>query len=134
MEDEIGITNDYLPMDPKRLLERFHTALNTRDLTNLVHLLQVDFDRFYPAQQEEESTGLEAVRARWEEIFQTYPDFRADLLGQAIDGSTIWSEWRWTGQRAGGQGEELEQVGVILFGVEEGLLAWSRSYMIDKKR
>jgi hypothetical protein len=33
MEDETGITNDYLPMDPKRLLERFHTALNTRDLT-----------------------------------------------------------------------------------------------------
>ena len=43
METEPGITDDYLPMDPKRLLERMHTTLNTRDLTNLLHLLQVDY-------------------------------------------------------------------------------------------
>jgi limonene-1,2-epoxide hydrolase len=132
MEDETGITNDYLPMDPKRLLERFHTALNTRDLTNLIHLLQVDFERFYPAQQEEETTGLEAVRAKWEEIFNMYPDFRADLLRQAIEGNVIWSEWRWYGQRGDGQEGRFEQMGVIVFGVEEGLLAWSRSCMLDK--
>jgi hypothetical protein len=95
-------------------------------------LLQVDFERFYPAQQEEETTGLEAVRAKWEEIFNLYPDFRADLLRQAIEGNVIWSEWRWYGQRADGQDGRFEQMGVILFGVEEGLLAWSRSYMLDK--
>jgi hypothetical protein len=133
MEDETGITNDYLPMDPKRLLERFHTALNSRDLTNLIHLLQVDFERFYPGQQEEESVGLEAVRAKWEEIFDTYPDFRADLLRQSIDGGTIWSEWRWYGSPRGDGENKLDQAGVIIFGVEEGLLAWSRSYMLNNK-
>jgi limonene-1,2-epoxide hydrolase len=129
MENETGISNDYLPMDPKRLLERFHTALNARDLTNLLHLLQVDFERFYPAQPDEDSIGMEAVREKWEVFFNTYPDFRADILRQAIEGSTIWSEWKWKGESS--DGRKIDQVGVIIFGVEEGLLAWSRSYMID---
>jgi hypothetical protein len=129
MENEPGISDDYLPMDPKRLLERFHTVLNARDLTNLLHLLQIDFERFYPAQPDDNTVGLEPVREKWDQLFTTYPDFRADLLAQAIEGNMIWSEWRWQGESTSGQ--KLNQVGVLIFGVEDGLLAWSRSYMVD---
>lgn len=130
MEIEPGISNDYLPMDPKRLLERLHTALNTRDLTNLLHCLQVDFEQIYPAAPSGNTTGLEAARSSWENIFQTYPDFRADLLRQAIEGNMIWTEWRWLGKQNGGA-SGLDQNGVVIFGVEEGLIAWARFYMID---
>ncbi len=43
----------------------------------------------------------------------------------------IWTEWHWYGNASGGQGSSLDRTGVIIFGVEEGLLAWSREYMID---
>jgi limonene-1,2-epoxide hydrolase len=131
MEFEPGISNDYLPMDPKRLLERLHTALNTRDLTNLLHCLQVDFEQIHPARPGTDTTGLEAARAEWDAIFDAYPDFRADLLRQAIEGNTIWTEWHWFGKQAGGQTGSLNRVGVIVYGVEEGLLAWGREYMVD---
>jgi limonene-1,2-epoxide hydrolase len=128
MEIEPGISDDYLPMDPKRLLERLHTALNARDLTNLLHLLQVDFEFFHPAHPGTDTIGLEKARDIWEDLFSRFPDFRADLLRQAIEGNTIWTEWRWqAGEHAGG----LHRVGVIIFGVEEGLLAWAREYLLD---
>lgn len=130
MEIEPGISNDYLPMDPKRLLERLHTALNTRDITNLLHCLQVDFEQIYPAAPGDNTTGLEAARRTWENIFQHYPDFRADLLRQAIEGNMIWTEWRWQGKQNGGT-NGLDRSGVVIFGVEEGLIAWGRFYMID---
>lgn len=130
MEIEPGISNDYLPMDPKRLLERLHTALNTRDITNLLHCLQVDFEQIYPAVTGKDTTGLEAARSTWENIFQTYPDFRADLLHQAIEGNMIWTEWRWQGKQ-NSSSEGMDRSGVIIFGVEEGLIAWGRYYMID---
>lgn len=132
METEPGITNDYLPMDPKRLLERLHTALNTRDLTNLLHLLQVDFEQIYPTSPDRNTTGLEPVREAWGNLFETYPDFRADLLRQAIDGSTIWTEWRFTG--GANQEKPLDMGGVIIMGVEEGLIAWNRFYVSDIKK
>jgi hypothetical protein len=129
MEIEPGITNDYLPMDPKRLLERMHTTLNTRDLTNLLHLLQVDYEQIYPTQPERDTTGLEPARESWERLFERYSDFRADLLRQAIEGNTIWSEWRFSGGER--QENPLNMGGVIIFGVEEGLIAWSRFYITD---
>ncbi len=131
MENEPEISPDYLPMDPKRLLERVHTALNTRDLTNLLHCLQVDYEQIYPAKNKKDTTGLEAARETWEMMFRSYPDFQADLMRQAFEAHTIWSEWHWHGSHSRGQGSGINQAGVIIFGVEEGLIAWSRSFMID---
>ncbi len=131
MDLEPGVSEDYLPMDPKRLLERLHTALNTRDITNLLHCLQVDYERILPTQKGKNTTGLEAAREEWDTIFTRYPDFQADLLRQAIEGNTIWTEWHWHASAPGGQSGGLNRAGVIIFGVEEGLLAWGREYMID---
>lgn len=124
MDLEPGISPDYLPMDPKRLLERIHTALNTRDLTNLLACLQVDYEQVYPAEKGKDTLGIEAARSAWEGIFHSSPHLQAELIRQAIDGNTIWTEWRFKGN--GG-----DRVGVIIMGVEEGLVAWSRNYMID---
>lgn len=129
MEIESGISPDYLPMDPKRLLERMHTALNSRDLTNLLKLMQVDFELTRPAAPGTDTTGLEPVRENWDNIFTKYPDFHADLLRQALEGNIIWSEWRWYGKSE--NGDTINQAGVIIMGIEQGLIAWTRSYMHD---
>src|SRR5512146_2982292 len=112
------ISADYLPMDPKRLLERLHTALNSRDLTNLLMCFQVDYEQIYPNHPQANTTGLEAARRDWEMMFRTYPDFIADLSRQAFEGNVIWSEWHWHGTRSDGQGSPLNQVGVLILGVE----------------
>lgn len=133
MDIEPGVSDDYLPMDPKRLLEWFDTALNTRDLTNLIHFLQVDFEQTWPAQPGRNTIGLEAMRETWEKRFNTYPNFRADLIRQAIESNVIWSEWHWEGRAEGDSQDPLNQVGIIILGVEQGLIAWGRFYMVDTK-
>ena len=133
MDNEPGISEDYLPMDPKRLLERLHTALNTRDVENLVRCFQVDYESFFPAEPERDYIGQERLRSEWEEVFAVIPDFQADLLHHTVDGPTIWSEWHWrAGEELVQAGREgLNQAGVIIFGVEDGLIAWGRFYMLD---
>ena len=134
MDLDLATSPDYLPMDPKRLLERLHTALNARDLVNLMHLFQVDFEQFWPGQGKKETTGLEPVRTEWEHIFRDHPDFRADLIAKAFEGMMIWSEWRWLGNGgAAGGGESIKRVGVIIFSVEEGLIASARYYMVEDR-
>jgi hypothetical protein len=133
MNEENGITEDYLPMDPKRLLQRIHTALNTRDVQNLLLCLQVDYEKWEPARQEKPTIGLESVRQSWEELFKKYPDFKADLVRSAIDSTTIWTEWHWYNDDEQGA-RALDQIGVIIFGVEDGLVAWSRWYMLDRQK
>jgi limonene-1,2-epoxide hydrolase len=123
MDIDSGISQDYLPMDPKRLLERIHTALNTRDITYLLACFQVDYEQVYPAEQGKDTLGVEAARSAWEGFFNSNPDLQAELIRQAIDGNTIWTEWRFRASSG-------ERAGVIVLGVEEGLIAWSRNYLI----
>lgn len=125
MEFEPGVSDDYLPMDPKRLLQRLDIAINTHDVENLLRCFQVDYESIDPAHPGNEFTGLSKLRRYWEETFTRMPDFRAELLRYAVEAETIWSEWHWHEERESG----TSQMGVVIFGVEEGLIAWGRSYM-----
>jgi hypothetical protein len=60
------------------------------------------------------------------------PDFRAELLGTAVDGETVWTEWRWRGTHTGG--EALDMAGVIVFGVRAEHIAWARLYVEPVER
>ena len=55
------------------------------------------------------------------------PDFRAELVGVAAVGDTVWSEWRWEGTQT--DGGRLRMAGVIVFGVRDDRLAWARLYI-----
>jgi hypothetical protein len=62
------------------------------------------------------------VRKNWSVIFESFPDFEAELLGHASVEGTVWSEWRWSATG-------LNMAGVTLFGVREGRIVWGRLYM-----
>ena len=129
MDIEPGISEDYLPMDPKRLLQRLHTALNSRDLENLVRCFQVDYESVELAHPGSEFTGLSKLGEYWEQVFRDVPDFQAGLLDYTIEADMIWSEWHWHGGQEGDQA--MDRVGVIIFRVEDGLIASGRQYMED---
>ena len=50
-----------------------------------------------------------------------------DVAAAAQDGDTIWSEWRMYGTAR--SGALLEIRGVIIFGVRDERVAWSRMYL-----
>jgi hypothetical protein len=60
-------------------------------------------------------------------VFSGVPDFRAELVAAAVATDTMWSEWRWRGTHE--DGSRLDMAGVIICGVERGLIAWARLYV-----
>jgi len=67
------------------------------------------------------------VRRNWEEVISDVPDLRVDVPAAVEDGNTIWSEWRAYGTAR--SGATLELRGVIIFGIQDDQVAWSRMYM-----
>jgi ketosteroid isomerase-like protein len=55
------------------------------------------------------------------------PDLRAELVGTAVDGDTVWGEWRIYGTRR--DGELLDLRGVVISKVEDGRVSSSRRYL-----
>jgi hypothetical protein len=102
-------------------------AMNAHDLDAFVGLFSDTYDSRQPAHPDRAFVGSEQVRRNWSEVFAGVPDFRAELVDSAVEGQTLWSEWRWTGtQRDGGR---LAMAGVIVCGVEDGAIAWARLYV-----
>ncbi|HSS58853.1 MAG TPA: nuclear transport factor 2 family protein [Solirubrobacteraceae bacterium] len=106
------------------IAERLATAMNAHDVDAFVACFAPDYDSVQPAHPDRAFTGNEQVRKNWTEVFAAVPDFRADLVGTAADGDTLWTEWRWTGTG-------LEMAGVIIFGIRDGLIASARLYIED---
>jgi ketosteroid isomerase-like protein len=107
-------------------------ALNSHDLSAFVSLFAEDYDSKQPVHPDRAFRGSEQVRANWSAVFSGVPDFRAELIATAVDGETLWSEWRWRGTRQ--DGSPLDMAGVIICGVEAGRIAWARLYVEPVER
>ena len=66
--------------------------------------------------------GKEQVRKNWSALFESFPDFKAELLRYTADGDAMWSEWHWSATG-------LNIAGVALFGVRAERIVWGRLYM-----
>jgi hypothetical protein len=65
-------------------------------------------------------------------LFESIPDFRAELVRLAVVGNEEWSEWIWYGTKE--DGTALEERGVIIFGIRDGRFAWARLYLEETER
>jgi len=72
-------------------------------------------------------SSREDVRTNWAEVISDVPDLHVEVLAAVEDGNTIWSEWRAYGTAR--SGAMLELRGVIIFGVQNDQVAWSRMYL-----
>ncbi len=113
--------------DPQQFIERLEQATNAHDLEAVVACFAVDYRNETPVHPARGFVGRDQVRTNWEQIFAFVPDVQARVLGQVVDGDTIWSEWEMTGTRGDGSAHHLR--GVIVFGVGEGTAQWARFYL-----
>jgi limonene-1,2-epoxide hydrolase len=104
------------------VLEQLHSAMNQHDLEAMLQCFDPDYRSEQPLHPNRGFGGKEQVRKNWSALFESFPDFKAELLRYTADGDTVWTEWHWT---AAG----LNITGVTLFGVRADRIVWGRLYM-----
>ena len=109
------------------LLEQIRAALDAHDLDAFVEFFREDYVGERPRHPGSPMSSREDVRRNWAEVISDVPDLRVDVPAAVEDGGTIWSEWHAYGTAR--SGATLELRGVIIFGIQEGRVAWSRMYM-----
>jgi len=112
---------------PRDVLNQLQCAMNEHDLEAFLACLHPDYRSEQPAHPERGFGGREQVERNWAALFGGIPDFRAELLATAVEGDTVWAEWRWTGTRE--DDSPLDLRGVTLFSAESGRIARGRLYM-----
>lgn len=113
--------------NPRLLLDRLVSAVNDHDIDELVGCFHDDYVNVNPAHPQRGFRGSEQVRRNWTQIFGTVPDVRARVVGSAVDGDNLWTEWEMTGTRADGAGFDMR--GVFIFGVEGGRARSARMFL-----
>jgi len=109
-----------------QLLEQMRAALDAHDLDAFVEFFREDYVGERPRHPGAKISTRDDVRANWAEVIADVPDLRVEVPAAAHDGDRIWSEWRAYGTAR--SGAMLELRGVIIFGLQDGLVAWSRMY------
>ena len=71
--------------------------------------------------------GTAQVRSNWSQLFTFVPDIQTTVLGEAADGSDVWSEWEMSGTRLDGTRHHMR--GVIVFTVEGERAVAARFYL-----
>jgi len=109
------------------LLEQMRAALDAHDLDAFLSFFREDYVGERPRHPGSPVSSREDVRTNWAEIIRDVPDLQVDVPAAVADGNTIWSEWRAYGTAR--SGAMLEVRGVIIFGIQDDQVAWSRMYM-----
>lgn len=104
------------------VIERMREALNQHDLEAFLACFDPNYQSAQPAHPNRGFGGKEQVAKNWAAMFESFPDFEADLLRHSAQERVVWGEWRW---RATG----LEMAGVSVMGVEGDRIVWARLYM-----
>ncbi len=102
-------------------------ALDAHDLDTFVGFFRDDYVGERPRHPGSPMSSREDVRTNWAEVIGDVPDLRVEVPAAVQDGETIWSEWRAYGTAR--SGALLEIRGVIIFGMADGQVAWSRMYL-----
>ena len=115
------------PTSPREVMDQMHRALNGHDLAAFLDCFDPDYVSEQPAHPDRAFGGVEQVRKNWGRMFETLPDFKAELRAVSEDGGTVWSEWQWTATQA--DGSRFDMRGVTVMGVRDGRVIWARLYM-----
>ena len=109
------------------VVERLAALMNEHDLPGATELIHQDYRSEQPLHPARAFVGRAQMSANWRAMFDGIPDFHAEMLRSVQDGETVWTEWRWTGNRS--DGEPFEMRGVTLFEVQQDQIVAGRLYM-----
>ena len=113
--------------DPAAAVRRLQEAVAARDLEAVVACFAPQYRNETPVHPERGFTGRDQVRDNWTQIFGAIPDIEAEVVRMAVDGRVVWTEWEHRGTRPDGSPHLMR--GVVIFGVEDGLIDWARFYL-----
>ena len=108
-------------------LDRLQQATNDHDLDALVGCFAPAYQNEAPAHPSRSFDGTGQVRANWQQIFAFVPDVRSRVLGFAVEGDEVWSEWEMSGTRVDGSPHLMR--GVIVFRLRDDLAVSARFYL-----
>jgi ketosteroid isomerase-like protein len=114
------------------LSELLVQAMNAHDLEAHVACFRDDYRSEQPAHPNRTFIGREQVRQNWSTLFESIPDFRAELLRLAVVDNEEWAEWIWHGTKQ--DGTPLEERGVTIFGIRDGRITWGRLSLEEIER
>jgi ketosteroid isomerase-like protein len=115
------------------VMDRLGVAMNDHDLEAFVACFSPDYRSEQPAHPGRAFRGSDQVRVNWTGVFAGVPDFSAELLVSADAGQGVEvGEWHWQGTYT--DGSPFAMRGVIVLGIEGGLIAWGRLYMEGVER
>ena len=100
-------------------IARLLDAMNAHDLDAFVAQFAPDYRSSQPAHPGRGFGGREQVRKNWTAIFGGVPDFSAERVAEATDGTTTFTEWAWHGHHADGSALEMRGVIVLQIGDDE---------------
>jgi hypothetical protein len=104
------------------VIERMAEALNRHDLKGFLECFDPNYRSEQPAHPNRGFGGKEQVRKNWSSMFESFPDFEAQLLRHTADAGVVWGEWHWAAR-------DLNMAGVTIMGVEDDRFVWARLYM-----
>ena len=113
--------------DPSAVVARIRDAVNRHDLDDLMDCYAAGIRGEEPTLLDRDFSGVEQLRANWEQILTGIPDLEMDLLDVVLQGDTVWAEWRWRGSRT--DGTRIVRTGVIIYEVSDGKVVRLRRYM-----
>ena len=112
---------------PRRTVERLQQALNAHDLDALVGCFDPTYQSEQPLHPDRAFGGVEQVGKNWGSLFESLPDFKAELKAVIEQADEVWTEWHWTATTA--EGAPFDWRGVVIMGVRDGRITWARLYM-----
>lgn len=77
---------------PHTVIERLVRAMNDRDIEAFVGCFDPGYRSDQPAHPARSFEGSEQVRKNWSALFESMPDFLAELLSFAEEGERAWAE------------------------------------------
>jgi hypothetical protein len=104
------------------VIERLREALNNHDPEAMLECFDPDYRSEQPAHPNRGFGGRDQVHKNWSGMFQSFPDFKAEVLRQSTAEDTSWSEWHWSATG-------MQMAGVIVMGINDDRIAWARLYM-----
>src|SRR3954453_4109145 len=118
-----------VPKSPRQVLLQMQSALNAHDLAGFLDCFDPAYVSEQPAHPDRAFDGIEQVRKNWSTMFESLPDFKAELraVSESEDGATAWGEWQWTATQPGGALFDVR--GVTVMGIRDGRVTWARLYM-----
>ncbi len=112
---------------PKVVFERMIRAANRHDLEAMVACYAPDFRSEQPFHPERNFVGPAGVRKNWNFFFTTIPDIQIEILGEVVEGDTVWAELHYHGTQTDGKKHDV--MGVSLLGIQADQIIWARLYI-----